>query len=322
MKMQKAMRSTIGLIVTIGLLGLAAAPPLKAEEGGTGHYVPGGLATLVDLPPAQPGWIVQPIFLHYEGEASRSRTFPVAGLVTGGLEAKIDALALGAIYTLEPKVLGAYYSVAAYVPYQWMEVSAPLSTARRSRSRTDRASGIGDITLIPAMMAWKSGSWQYSALVPVYAPTGRYEVGELANLGLNYWTFDPSAGVTYSNEETGFSFSVLSGITINTENEDTKYRSGSVLHVEASAQQHFKLGDGLLGIGANGFVYEQITDDSGAGALLGGFRGRTAGVGPVVSYIRPLGATTLMLEARWLPELTSKRRLEGDYFWFKAALDF
>ena len=65
MKMQKAMRSTIGLIVTIGLLGLAAAPPLKAEEGGTGHYVPGGLATLVDLPPAQPGWIVQPIFLHY-----------------------------------------------------------------------------------------------------------------------------------------------------------------------------------------------------------------------------------------------------------------
>ncbi len=320
--MSDFMRSKIVLLVAIGLWGLATILPLRAEEGGTGHYIPGGLATLIDLPPTQPGWVVQPLFLHYEGEASRSRTFPIAGLVTGGLEAKIDALVFGPIYTFEPKVLGAYYSVGAYVPYMWVEVSASLSTAFGSLSRTDRTNGVGDITLIPAMLAWTSGSWQYSALAQVYAPTGSYKVGQLANLGLNYWTFDPSVGVTYSNEETGFSFSVLSGIAINTENEDTKYRSGSVLHVEASAQQHFQHGNSLLGIGVNGFIYEQITDDSGAGALLGAFRGRSAGIGPVVSYIRPVGGTTLVLEARWLPELSTKNRLEGDYLWFKAALDF
>jgi hypothetical protein len=28
------------------------------------------------------------------------------------------------------------------------------------------------------------------------------------------------------------------------------------------------------------------------------------------------------LEARWLPELSAKRRLKGDYLWFKGALDF
>jgi len=95
-----------------------------------------------------------------------------------------------------------------------------------------------------------------------------------------------------------------------------------VLHVEASAQQHFQHGNSLLGIGVNGFIYEQITDDSGAGALLGAFRGRSAGIGPVVSYIRPVGGTTLVLEARWLPELDTENRLEGDYLWFKGALDF
>lgn len=322
MKLLKVMRSKIALVVAMGFLVLAVVSPLKAEEGGMGHYLPGGLATLIDLPPTQSGWVMQPIYLHYEGEASRSRAFPIAGLITGGLDAKIDALAMGAIYTAEPKVLGAHYSVAAYLPYQWVEVSANLSTSRRSRTRTDRASGVGDITLIPAMMAWTSGSWQYNALLPIYAPTGRYEVGELANLGLNYWTFDPSAGVTYTDDEAGFSFSVLSGITINTENEATKYKSGSVVHVEASAQKLFAFGGGLIGLGANGFLYEQFTDDTGAGALLGPFRGRAAGVGPLVSYIYPLGGTTLMLEARWLPELSSRRRLKGDYLWLKGALDF
>lgn len=316
------LRSTFVLLVTIGLWAFTTIPPLKAEEGGTGHYVPGGLATLIDLPPTQPGWVVQPLFLHYEGEASRSRAFPIAGVITAGLEAKSDVFALGALYTFEPKVLGAYYTVGAYLPFISMEVSADLTTALRSRSRTDRTNGVSDITLIPAMLAWKSDSWQYSALASVYAPTGSFEVGRLANLGLNYWTFDPAIGVTYNNEKSGFSFSVLSGITINTENKDTNYKSGSVLHVEASVQQHIKHGDGFFGIGANGFIYEQITDDSGAGALLGAFRGRTAGIGPVVSYVRPIGKTTLVLEARWLPELYAKHRLQGDNIWLKAALDF
>jgi hypothetical protein len=321
--MSAYLRSTFVLLVTIGLWAFTTIPPLRAEEGGVGHYVPGGLATLIDLPPTQPGWVVQPLFLHYEGEASRSRAFPIAGVViTGGLEAKIDVLALGAIYTFEPKVLGAYYSVGAYLPLVSMDVTADLSIRGGSRSRTDSTNGVGDITLIPAMLAWKSGSWQYNALAQVYAPTGSFEVGRLANPGLNYWTFDPAIGVTYNNEKSGFSFSVLSGITINTENEDTNYKSGSVLHVEASVQQHFKHGDGLLGIGANGFIYEQITDDSGAGAQLGAFRGRTGGIGPVVSYIRPVGKTTLVLELRWLPELYAERRLQGDYIWFKGALDF
>jgi len=321
--MSSYLRSTFVLLVTIGLWAFTTIPPLKAEEGGAGHYVPGGLATLIDLPPTQPGWVVQPLFLHYEGEASRSRAFPIAGVVSAGLEAKSDVFVLGAIYTFEPKVLGAYYSVGAYLPYMWMEVTADLSRPPLvSLSRTDSINGVSDITLIPAMLAWKSGSWQYNALAQVYAPTGSFEVGRLANPGLNYWTFDPAIGVTYNNEKSGFSFSVLSGITINTENEDTNYKSGSVLHVEASVQQHFKHGDGLLGIGANGFIYEQITDDSGAGAQLGAFRGRTGGIGPVVSYIRPIGKTTLVLELRWLPELYAKRRLQGDYIWFKGALDF
>jgi hypothetical protein len=301
---------------------VVATGTLIAEEGGTGHYAPGSLATLIDLPPTQPGWVVQPLFLHYEGEASRSRVFPIAGAITAGLNAKSDVFVVGATYTVEPKILGAYYSVGAYLPFAETEVSASVLSGRGSRVRTDRVTGLGDITLVPAMLAWKSGSWQYSALAQVYAPTGSYEVGRLANLGLNYWTLDTTVGVTYSDEPSGFNFSVLSGITLNSENKATNYRSGSVVHVEASVQQLFKHGDALIGIGANGFIYEQVTADSGAGAVLGSFKGRTGGIGPVVSYIRPLGTTTLALELRWLPELYAERRLQGDSIWFKGVLDF
>jgi len=47
------------------------------------------------------------------------------------------------------------------------------------------------------MMAWKLDCWQLNAILGVYAPTGEYETGRLANLGLNHWTFDPTFGAAY-----------------------------------------------------------------------------------------------------------------------------
>ncbi len=60
----------------------------------------------------------------------------------------------------------------------------------------DSVSGLDDLTLIPEMLAWKDGPWQYNAALSVYAPTGDYEVGRLANLGCNYWPFNPWVGVS------------------------------------------------------------------------------------------------------------------------------
>jgi len=38
-------------------------------------------------------------------------------------------------------------------------------------------------------------------------------------------------------------------------------------------------------VGANFFYYQQVSGDSGSGAILGDFKGRTVGIGPVLSYI-------------------------------------
>jgi len=291
----------------------------SAEEGGAGHYVPGSAATLIDVAPSQEGWVIQPLFLYYDAEFDGSKTIPTGGLVSTGLDVSATSVTLGGVYSFKNKVMGATYSAGLYVPLLWLDVTGTVE----NYSKSDSVGGLSDIALVPAVLVWKSGSWQYDVAFPIYAPTGDYEVGQLANLGLNYWTFDPTFGIVYNNAKTGFNAGLHGGVTVNTENSDTNYDSGSVVHAEVSAQQLLPTKIGVFGIGVNAFMYEQITDDSGTGATNGGFQGRSLGVGPVLDYIIPTENNgTFVFELKWLPELDTKNRVEGDYIWFKAAWQF
>jgi hypothetical protein len=306
------------------VIALAGGCPFAtlAGEGGITHILPGSAATLIDLLPTKPGWIAAGAYLNYQGDASADKLLPIAGSVVAGLDAKSNAVLAGGFYTFEPKVLGAHYSVGAFLPYVSMEVSASVSTTAGAIRRKDSASGLGDVTLIPVMLAWKDESWQYNALMPIYAPTGQYEKGRLANPGLNYWTFDPTIGVSYNNAKTGLNAAVYAGIGFNTENNATNYKSGSVFHLDGSVQQLLPVGPGFLGIGAEAFYIDQVSGDSGGSALLGDFKGRTSGLGPVLTYILPRGTETAVAELRWLRETNVKNRLEGDYIWLKVVYQF
>ena len=297
---------------------LTVAPRAHAEEGGAGHQVPGSMSTLIDLLPTKPGWVFETIYLHYAGDAEANLRIPVGGLVTLGLDANSDALSMGGFYTFEQQLCGAHYTLGAFVPYVWVDVDARVGKFGRSSS----ADGIGDLCLMPLLMAWKQDCWQFDLALPIYAPTGDYDAGRLANPGLNHWTFDPTFGAAFANEKTGFNFATHAGFAFSTENSDTNYQNGTVFHCDASAQQLLPLGPGFIGLGVEAFYQQQINGDSGSGATLGDFRGRTLGVGPVISYILPVGGSTLVAEARWLPELDTNRRLEGDYFWLKVAYQF
>jgi hypothetical protein len=189
-------------------------------------------------------------------------------------------------------------------------------------ARHNEVSGFGDLAVLPVMLAWKTGDWQIDVMLPIFAPTGSYEKGRLGNPGLNYWTFDPVIGAVYSNKASGFNAMLHAGYAMNTGNPDTDYRSGSLLHFEGALQQIVPVGSGLLTLGAEGFYFDQVTCDSGAGATLGCFKGMTAGLGPVLGYIQPLGQQSLVVELKWLPELDTKNRLEGDYIWLKMVYKF
>jgi len=304
------------------LFALAAAPQtLLAGEGGTSHVLPGANATLMDVLPSSPGWFVKPMYLHYSGSASAQ--IPTAAGLAANLDASANTFVLGGGFTFEPTVLGgAHYTVAAFLPYTWLDVSANVQASGGTVVHQSSVSGFGDLTVVPVMLAWKTGDWQIDALMPIYAPSGSYQEGRLGNPGLNYWTFDPMVGVVYSSKQSGFNAMLHVGYGMNTENADTDYRSGSLLHFDAAIQQILPVGSGFLTLGAEGFFFDQVTGDSGAGAVLGEFKGLTAGLGPVLGYIQPLGKQALLFELKWLPELDAKNRLDGNYIWLKAVYKF
>lgn len=294
----------------------------SATEGGVGHYVPGAMATLIDLLPTKTGWVVEPMYLHYKGDVGIGQDIPVAGLNTLGLNAKSDAFLIGGFYTITQPVLGATYSIGAFLPYIWMDVDAEVVSVIGNRKVNDKKNGIGDMSFFPVMMAWKEGAWQFNGALGVYAPTGEYKTGDLANTGLNYWSFDPIVGVSYNHPELGFNAALYGGITFNTENNDTDYQSGSMAHLDGSVQQLLPLGHGFVSIGAEGFYLQQLDADSGQRKIFGDFKGRTAGIGPVLGYMLPVGEDTLAIELRWLSEMDTKNRLEGDYTWLKVVYQF
>jgi hypothetical protein len=154
------------------MLALVSSGPFAAfaTESGAGHYLPGGAATLIDLAPTKPGWVAEGMYLHYSGDASASRPLPIAGSAVANLKAESDAFLLGGLYTFELPALHAHYSVGAFLPLVTMDVKGDVDTPLGTVSRRDRETGLGDMTLIPLMLAWKTGRWQWEALLPISAP--------------------------------------------------------------------------------------------------------------------------------------------------------
>lgn len=316
-------------LIVSGLVALTSSlASLRAEEGGSGQYLIGAFSSALDFSPAKPGLAIATDLIGYSGDVSGSRALPVGGVVRAGLEADFFIWDVAMAYTFEPKVLGASYSAGVCLPFLWLDVEANATItgpAGRTISRriSDDAAGLTDLAIIPAALNWKSGNWQFNFQQIVYAPTGNYEVGKLANLGKNIWSFDSVFGVSYMNPKKGLELSLMSGFLFSTENDDTDYQNGNVIHTEATIAQYIPLGKNtILALGANGFYYQQVSGDSGSGATLGDLEGRSAGIGPIVNLIQTIGDKTLAIQAKWLPELDAKNRFEGDWVWLTIGMTF
>lgn len=319
--MQRPQLPTTTRAIALLLTLVLAAQTAEAGEGGTSHVLPGATATLADLPATAPTWFLKPMYLHYDGRVSAE--IPTAAGLAGHVHATASTVALVAGRTFEQTILGgAHYTFVVALPYTWLDISARVETPFGAVARRNRISGLGDMTLVPLMLAWKLGDWQLHASVPVYAPTGSYEKGRLGNPGLHDWTFDPTIGAVFADRDLGFNAMLHAGLAINTENPATDYRSGALMHFEGALQQLLPLGPGALTFGVEGFFFDQVTGDSGSGAILGDFEGRTTGVGPLLGWIQPFGDRTWVVELKWLSELGTKRRLDGDYVWLKMVFKF
>lgn len=314
---------TLKHLTAVGLVAWSLSPSVRAEEGASGHYVPGAMSDFIDTMPGKTGFVFANAFTYYDGNASPQLPIDFAGRTTLDAHATLQAYTLYGLYQTPLQLLGGSYAAAITLPYVWLEVEGNVTAGPVTRPTRDTANGLSDLTLYPFLLGWTNElDMKYDVRFGVYAPSGEYDSGKLANVGKNYWTFEPSASFSWLSTKIGTEATVFVGMDFNTENDETHYQSGTSVHVDGTLAQHLPLFGGFAGVGANGFYYQQITGDSGSGATLGDFEGRTAGVGPVASYARKIGTVDFAGEIKWLPELDREKRLKGDYVWVKVGIVF
>jgi hypothetical protein len=125
--------------------------------------------------------------------------------------------------------------------------------------------------------------------------------------------------ITYLNPDSGWELSANLGYIYNTENSDTDYQSGEEVHLDFAINRY--LSDSIA-LGVHGFHLEQISGDSGEGALLGNFEAEASGIGPAVLWSTQAAGRPISLIAKWLHEFNADNRIEGDHFIVSIALGF
>lgn len=86
--------------------------------------------------------------------------------------------------------------------------------------------------------------------------------------------------------------------------------------------QHLPLFGGFAGAGAIAFYLKQITGDSGSAANLHSFEALSYGVVPTISYVHPIGKSTLIVDGSWLPQTYTQNTTKGNFFWAKVTVAF
>jgi len=297
----------------VAVLAVSAVPTIvQADEGGISFWLPGQYGSFAATP-VEPGWSWATFYYHASVDAGADQQFPRGGQVNVGLDGNANLLLFGPSYTFAEPMAGGQLTLSLLTVGGRNEatVDAVLTGPNGntiSGSKTEALTAFGD--LYPtATLKWNRGVHNYMAYVTGDIPVGAYQPTRLANLGIGHGAIDVGGGYTYFNPTTGTEASAVLGFTYNFENPDTDYQSGVDMHIDWGAAQFL---NEQFFVGVVGYYYQQVTGDSGSGAVLGDFKSRLAGIGPQVGYLVPVGDNiqgVFNVKAYW--EFAAENRPEG-----------
>jgi hypothetical protein len=304
---------------------LLATAPARADSGGISFWLPGAFASLAATPTV-PGWAYSTIYLHLQANAGATQNFVTSngarGSVVTGLSAHGDALVQGITYTSPLAVLGgqAAFTVLAAPGNLGATIDATLTGPRGnavSGVATDNRTTVSDV-LYQGTLKWNQGVHNEMVYVVGNIPSGTYDPNRLANLSFGFPAIDVGAGYTYLDPKTGHEFSVVGGLTYSAINPYLQYQNGIDFHLDWGASQFISKN---VHVGLVGYFFQQITDDSGPGAKLGGFRGMAVGLGPEIGFIIPLSKDYQgYLNLRGYKDLETENRANTWSTWVTFAI--
>ncbi|GGD59108.1 SphA family protein [Pseudoxanthomonas indica] len=297
----------------IAAAGLLFASQSNATEGALGRPITGMQITPYAgvIPPA-PGlqWSVS--YIYYDGEISASRPAPIAGQLGLGLEAEASLSMLTGVYIWPTKAGRWNFASMASLPYIDLGTQVDLQAGPLQRRVNQNTGNLYDFYFAPVLASFHIDQVRHLSFgVYIFAPTGNYDPNRIANAGLNVWTYSPTFAYTQLMQKGTLEFSVQAATDWYSKNDDTNYENGVVFRSEALLIKRTASGWGIGGV--VGWI-EQLEDDKGPLAdRLNGFKGRSLGAGPVITYSKKWkGGEHVDLTFRYVSEFSVKNRFEGD----------
>jgi hypothetical protein len=305
--MFKCVFGAAALIVTLGI-PLAA----QATEGALGRPISGSsVQPDAGVVPPEPDWYVNLSEIYFDGSINASHPVPVGGKTTLGLEGQISFTLATLLHVWDTGPGPWNFASSVTLPYVWESATASLGIGNRLGSVTQDVSGLFDLTFTPLIAGYHFSQTEHIALsLNIWAPTGRYDSGDIANPSLNNWTFIPTVAYTKIVPSLGMEFDATAGVQFYTRNSATNYQNAPLFTLDVMALKRF--GNGV-GVGLIVGTVQQIGNDSGPTAdKLNGFRGYDVAVGPIVTYDTKIASKTpLSMSLRWVPTVASKNRLSS-----------
>ena len=326
-----------------GVAALAAAATIAvaltpnnahADEGGVGFWLPGLYGSLAAVPQV-PGWALGIVNLYTPvgatGNVAAARQVTINNIpanvsvsLNATLHASPDLVLVNPTYVFATPVLGGQFalSMAGAAGRSIASIDGTLTVATGGGFFAQRQGGIADARdgfsdLYPsATLRWNSGVNNFMIYGSGDIPVGTYDANRLANLGIGHGAADGGVGYTYFDPKTGHEFSVVTGLTYNLVNQNTGYQNGIDWHLDWGLSQFLSK---QLQVGLVGYVYDQLTADSGCLPALCPFKSRTVGFGPQVGVIIPGPSfqTYLNVKAYW--DVDTQDRASGASAWVTLA---
>jgi hypothetical protein len=298
---------------------IATAPPVLATEGGGSFYLQGMQGDFGAALIGPSGFYLRQDIALYDASAG---VRPVGDRVSLGTDLSAWLSVTRVAYAWEGEILGARAMSGIAIPFALDLNASGLAAGYGYQDfRAGDRTGLGDIAFQPLRLSWNFGH-HHLALGPViYAPTGGYSTDRIINTGRNRWGFDVAGAYTWLNPTRGHEVSVTGGYLINSCNNATGYDSGNEAHVDWLVAQHFSP---RFGIAAVGYWYQQVTDDGGNQPFPfkgRGFRGSGVGVGAAI-ITKPFAERSISLIGKWVHDLDTSNRFNGDIFIASVAFAF
>lgn len=287
--------------------GVIASGQCFATEGGIGRPITGQQVNPYGgvVPPTS-DWIVSLSTIYYQGSLGASRNIPVAGTITAGLDYQVVYTIANAVRTWGVTAGGWNFASSFGVPFQYTNASSFNGILPQ-----DHGTQLADIFFVPVVAGYHLTQTDHVALsVQMYAPTGAYNPHRLANAGQNTWTFIPTFTYTKLFPAQNVEFTANYGVEFYTTNSATDYHNAPLSVLDLLALKRFRNG---WGVGIVGGWIQQLGDDTGGLAnALGGAKGHSVGIGPMLTWSGKAWNTPLSATLRWVNEFSTSNRPGGN----------